>query len=268
MNCLQTARSFLFVPGDRPDRFDRALASGADVVVIDLEDGVAPERKGRAREAALTWLSSGGRACVRVNPADASEHESDIEAMIAAGAGLLGVMVPKAADDAVVSAVAGTTGVPVIPLIESAVGMTRVHDLASAPGVVRLAFGHLDYAVDLGASTDRTSMLLARSMLVLASRASCLPGPVDGITAAVDDPDLLRDDTRHSYELGMTGKLLVHPRQVDVVHSAFRPSADEIAWAERILTHSAQGGVVRVDGEMIDAPVTARAQAVLRRRER
>lgn len=267
---VQSARSFLFVPGDRPERFDKAVASGADVVIIDLEDAVAPEGKSTAREAAVTWLAAGGRAAVRVNAADSPEHAADVQALTgissaATDSGLLAVVLPKADDPALSSAVADQTGVPVIALVESALGIVRADELASATGVSRLAFGHLDYAVDLGSGNGREAVLLARSTLVLASRAAGLPGPVDGVTTALDDMDVLADDLRYARDLGLTGKLLIHPKQVAPTHSAHQPSEDEVAWAERVVEAAAAGGAVRVDGDMVDAPVVARAHGILTR---
>jgi citrate lyase subunit beta/citryl-CoA lyase len=266
---VQAARSFLFVPGDRPERFDKAAAAGADVVIVDLEDAVGPEQKTSAREAAVAWLAGGGRAAVRVNASGSSHHEADLTAL-AGLAGLLAVIVPKADDPAGASAVAQRTGAPVVALVESAAGMAAAAALAGAEGVVRLAFGHLDYAVDLGADHGRTAMLHARSTLVLASRAAGLPGPVDGVTVALDDPDVLADDLAHARDLGLTAKLLIHPLQVSATHAAYRPSPAEVTWAEKVLSavRETTGGAVRVDGDMVDAPVIARAEAILRRKER
>lgn len=279
---VQQARSFLFVPGDRPERFDKALASGADVVIIDLEDAVALEAKAAAREAAVTWLAAGGRAAVRVNAADSPEHAADVAALAGfasstkpsaipagaagtAGPGLLAVVLPKTDDPALASAVAEQTGVPVIALVESALGVVRAHEIASATGVSRLAFGHLDYAVDLGSGNGREAVLLARSTLVIASRAAGLPGPIDGVTTALDDAAVLTDDLAYARDLGLTGKLLIHPKQVEATHAAHRPSEEELSWARRVIEAAAAGGAVRVDGDMVDPPVVARAQDILSR---
>lgn len=284
---VQQARSFLFVPGDRPERFDKAVASGADVVIVDLEDAVAPEQRPAAREALAAWLSGGGRAAVRVNASGTEDHEADLVALAAVtgqagqsegagqagqgeGAGLLAVVVAKAEDPAALTAAHHRLGVPVVALVESAVGVQRAAELAAADGVARLAFGHLDHAVDLGAEPSRVAMLLSRSTLVLASRAAGLPGPVDGVTTALDDPELLADDLRHARELGLTGKLLIHPRQVERTHAAYRPSEDEVAWARKVLAAVEEHGTgaVRVDGDMVDPPVVARAHDILRRKDR
>lgn len=273
MTRLQSARSLLFVPGDRPERFDKAVATGADVVIIDLEDAVAPGSKAAAREAAVAWLRIGGRAAVRVNAADSPHHGADLAALAdvtgaaTEGSGLLAVVLPKADDPTRASAVAERTGVPVIALVESALGILRAAELATADGVERLAFGHLDYAVDLGCDPGREAMLLARSTLVLASRAAGLPGPIDGVTTALDDAAALTDDLAYARDLGLTGKLLIHPKQVEPTHAAHQPSDEEVAWAQRVIEAAAAGGAVRVDGDMVDAPVVARAEGILQRQE-
>lgn len=289
---VQRARSFLFVPGDRPDRFDKAVAAGADVVIIDLEDAVSPEHRPTAREAVVAWLQAGGRAAVRVSAVGTADHEADVAALrllatgpVASGepaeaeepaeardepaGGLVAVLVAKAEDPAALCALASRLSTPVVALLETAVGVLRAAEIAASDGVARLAVGHLDLAAKLGSGTSHVAMLHARSHLVLASRAAGLPGPVDGVTTALDHPDLLTDDLRHARELGMGGKLLIHPRQVGVTHVAFRPDEDEVAWAERILAAVAEQGTgaVRVDGDMVDAPVVARATDILGRKD-
>ncbi|MBM0127418.1 CoA ester lyase [Pimelobacter simplex] len=261
---LAAARSYLFVPGDRPDRYQKAVDSGADVVVIDLEDAVTPDRKAGARREAAAWLAGGGAAIVRINDARTDHHRADVDAL-REGEGLLGVMVPKAETPEVLSAVAVRTEAPVVALVESAIGMRDVHALAAAPGVVRLAFGHLDYALDLGAAPDDAAMLHARSTLVLASRVAGLAGPVDGVTTALGEGTTLARDVRRASTLGMTGKLLIHPNQVSGTHEAFRPSEEDVRWACAVVEAPAVAGAARVDGQMVDAPVIARAEAILRR---
>jgi citrate lyase subunit beta / citryl-CoA lyase len=261
---VQAARSFLFVPGHRPDRFEKAERSGADMVVLDLEDAVAADRKDDARDEVVTWLTAGGRACVRINDATSPQHPNDLAALTGLP-GLIAVMLAKADHSAQVADVARRTGAPVIALVESAVGMAKVGDLAAVRGVVRLAFGHLDFALDIGAEPIWPSMLHARSVLVLASRAAGLPGPLDGVTTDMDDLDVLRADVRRAKSVGMSGKLLIHPRQVAPTHAELRPSDDEIRWAQHVLESTAGTAAARVDGQMVDAPVLARAGAILGR---
>ncbi|MGO4470898.1 CoA ester lyase [Arthrobacter sp. M-10] len=256
---LQSARSFLFVPGDRPERFSKAVASGTDVVIVDLEDAVSTQNKDSALQAVTAWLSGTGHAVVRIG------RDKDVEALIGLP-GLLGVMVPKAEIPGGLLRISEAVERPVIALIESASGVLAANSLASVPGVARLAFGELDLAADIAAQPNQRSMLLARSLLVLASRSQGLPGPLDGVTAKLDDDSMLNEDLHAALELGMSGKLLVHPRQVGITHSVFRPGDEEVKWAQRVV-ESVKGGqaVVKVDGVMVDAPVLLRAQAILAR---
>ena len=261
---VRSARSFLFVPGDRPDRFDKAAVCGADMVVLDLEDAVATERKTLAREAVGAWLTGGGRAAVRINAVDTEWFSADVAALRGLP-GLFAVVVPKAESPGQVTSVWEQTGVPIVALVESAAGVLAAADLARSAGVIRLAFGHLDYAVDLDIEPTSPAMAHARSTLVVASRAHGLPGPVDGVTTALEDGDDLRTDLAYGRALGMTAKLLIHPKQVDHTHAAFAPTREQIEWAERVAHASGAGSATRLDGHMIDAPVLARALSILER---
>lgn len=261
------ARTLLFVPGSRPDRFDKAVAAGADLVVIDLEDAVPEESKESAREAVAGWLAQAEHgAAVRVNGTATEHFGADLTAL-AGAPGLAAVVVPMADDPAALTRAHEETGVPVVALIETATGIVRAAELAAVPGVVRLAFGHLDFAADIGSDTGHDAMLMARSTLVVASRAAGLAGPVDGVTTDLDDPAVATADASRAAGLGFAGKLCIHPRQVETVNAAFAPSAEELSWARRVLAVAAEAGsgAVRVDGQMVDAPVLIRARQLLSR---
>lgn len=264
---VRLARSALFVPGDRPDRFDKAVASGADLVVCDLEDAVSTERKDLARTEVTAWLDGGAKACVRLNPPGSPHHEADVE-RLAGVEGVTAVLVPKAEDAETLRSTAVALDAPVVALIETAVGISRAAELASVPGVVRLGFGHLDYSVDIGASGTHTAMLSARCAVVLASRLAGLAGPLDGVTPQFDDEEALAADAAHARELGFTGKFLIHPRQVPGTHAAWAPSPEQVEWARRVVEAAAAGGAVQVDGAMVDGPVVAHARAILRSHRR
>lgn len=264
---VRDARSLLFVPGDRPDRFDKAVGSGADLAVLDLEDAVAPEERPAARDAVTAWLAEGGRATVRISALGSDDAKADIAALRAQPP--LAVVAAKAEDPEALAELAATLGVPVIALIETARGIHEAARIAAAQGVARLALGHLDLAADLGCRPVRSAILPHRSALVLASRLAELPGPIDGVTAALDDIEELSEDIAHAHDLGMTGKLLIHPRQVEPVHEALRPTEAEVSWAHRVVTAVLENGpgAARVDGEMVDPPVLARAETILRRKD-
>ena len=258
-------RSYLFVPADRPDRYEKALAAGAGAVIVDLEDAVAPDAKVAAREALLHWLSRAtSQVLVRVNASDTEWFADDLA--LCGHAAVAGVVLPKAerrADLAHASAIAA--GRRLYPLIESAAGYEAMRTLASAPGVERLVFGSIDFQVDLGIAGDDEALLMFRSQMVLASRLAGLRAPVDGVSTAIDDADALRADAERARRLGFGAKLCIHPKQVAIVERAFAPSEDERAWARRVIdaAERAKGGVATVDGRMIDRPVVLRARAIL-----
>ncbi|MEV0006976.1 CoA ester lyase [Streptomyces sp. NPDC051840] len=254
---IAAARSFLFVPGDRPDRFDKAAASGADLVIVDLEDAVAVEDKESARRSVSAWQGLGGRTVVRVNAPGTAWFEADLAMAVGAGCP---VMVPKAEDPAVLAGIAPRS--PLIPLVETALGVERAYEVCSAPGVVRAAFGNVDLATQLGvAHDDSLALSHARSRLVLASAAAGIAPPVDGVTTAVRDTGALAANTAHARRLGFTGKLCVHPAQIAAVASGFAPTDDELRWARAVL--GAGDSVTTVDGQMVDRPVLERARRVL-----
>jgi citrate lyase subunit beta / citryl-CoA lyase len=258
-------RSYLFVPGDRPERFEKAWAAGADCVLLDLEDAVRPEAKGEARAAVRSWLAGGGRGALRVNPGDTEWHKGDLDLLELPN--VLAVMLPKSENPANLEQLASAgSGVPLIPLIETANGLLDARALASVPGVQRLAFGSVDFQLDTGIEGEGDALLFARSQLVVASAAAGIAGPVDGVTQALDDAERLRQDVATARELGFTGKLCIHPRQVQAVNDGFSPSADEVAWARRVVT-AAEGagarGALRLDGKLIDRAVVERAKRVL-----
>jgi citrate lyase subunit beta/citryl-CoA lyase len=262
---LCRARSLLFVPASRPERFNKALASGADVVIIDLEDAVAVDAKQAARAALADWLSPERPVVVRINAPGTPWHFED--AALCAHIGVAAVMCPKAEREADLEALCDAGVRALIPLVETAVGIAALDELALAPGVERLALGTIDLQVDLGmrdASEDE--LLYFRSRMVLASRLANLAAPIDGVSVAIDDTARLEIDVLRSRRLGFGGKLCIHPRQVATVARGFRPSETERAWAYRVLDAAAAAGgaVVRVDGEMVDQPVVLRAQATLR----
>jgi citrate lyase subunit beta/citryl-CoA lyase len=255
---ISSCRTLLFVPGDRAERFAKAAASGADLVVIDLEDAVAPADKERARRNAVDWLDAGHRCAVRINAFDDADNEADLRALERRDCA---VMLPKA-DDAR-SIAECIEDHPVLALVETARGVLKAAELAAAQPVARLVFGSFDLAAQLGVNhDDRDALASARSALVLASVASGLAPPVDGVTAAVDDAAALTDDTAYAARLGFGGKLCIHPAQIAVVAAALAPSAADVAWAQRVL--AAEGNAVAVvDGRMVDKPVFDRARRIL-----
>ena len=261
---MKPLNSLLFVPASRPERIAKALAAGADAVIVDLEDAVAPGEKDAARAALALALDAARPVMLRVNAADTSWFPADLELL--AHPGIAAVVLPKAEnaeDVAVVHHAAG--GKPVLPLIESALGFEQRLALAHAEGVQRLIFGQIDFQADMGMRAMEDDLLPVRIALVLASRLADIAPPIDGPTTAIDDEAVLRVDALRARRLGFGGKLCIHPRQVAVVNECFTPSADELSWAQRVIAADAAAGgaAVAVDGKMVDKPVVLRAQAIL-----
>ena len=262
--------TYLFVPGNRPERFDKAVAAGADAVILDLEDAVVAADKDAAREAVGKWLvrhrDLGDRLVVRINDVDSAWFAGDLALM--RNASVQRVMLPKVETAAQVAQVmeALPDGGRVLPLIESARGVQNVNDIAAAEGVHRLVFGTLDYAVDLDLSGDERGLIHAASRIAIASRCSDLATPVAGVTPALDDEPQLLADLAFARALGFGAKLCIHPRQVAAIRDALRPTAAEVDWARRVLAASANAqGALRVDGRMVDRPVLLKAQAIVNR---
>jgi citrate lyase subunit beta/citryl-CoA lyase len=258
---LAYARSFLFVPGDRSDRFAKAMSSGADMVICDLEDSVRIDRKAFARSELATWLDGGGRASVRINAIDSSEFSADCAALMALS-GLRSLIVPKAEDPESIRALHEEFGgmMPIIALIETALGLHRAQEIAEIPGVIRLAFGSIDFALDLHSSEENHVLNFARFGIVMASRIAGIAPPIDGVNRDLDNPEATGKAARMARDLGFGGMLCIHPRQVLPVNTAFMPSSEEIRQAQSILASSADGSAVRFDGQMIDKPVVDRAR--------
>jgi citrate lyase subunit beta/citryl-CoA lyase len=262
----------LFVPGDRPERFMKAAASGAGVVIIDLEDAVAPDAKDAALSAALAALAPGigspVRALVRVNPGGSRQHDAEVTALLSAavpGSGLLGIVVPKAEDAGALSRLRMNMPehLALVPLVESAAGMVNALELARVPGVTRLALGAIDFALDINADGGDRFLDHARAHLVLASRAAGIAAPLDSPSTEIRDAGKVADSARLARNFGFGGKLCIHPVQLAAVHGAFAPSQADVEWALSVI--GAEGGAAQVNGQMIDRPVTERAKRILQR---
>lgn len=272
---LAAACSLLFVPGTRPERFVKALASGAGGVIVDWEDAVAPAEKAGARALlaeALATLTPGDKArlALRINAEGTPWHADDLAALAAlAQRGLGAVVLPKA-DSATGVATAfeamGRRGV-VLPLVESVAGLDAARPLAAAPQVLRLLFGHLDFQADAGLACgpDEAELVPVRLQIVLASRAAGLPAPIDGVTPDTTDMALVQGHAARALRGGFGGKLCIHPAQVPAVHAAFAPTSDQLQWARRVVDGAATagGGVFALEGRMVDAPVVKLAQQTL-----
>ena len=272
---MTTPRTYLFVPGNRPERFAKALSSGADAVVLDLEDAVAAEAKSAARDAIAAWAATANtaerqRSVVRINDAAAPGFADDLRLLRQVG--LADVMLPKAECAGHVAAVlAALPGARVLALIESARGIAHVDAVAASAGVQRLVFGTLDFALDLELDISERSdgLSYAASRLAIASRSAGLAAPVAGVTPQINDEARLLADWAWSRRHGLGAKLCIHPRQVAPIHAALAPTAQALDWARRVLAAEATSpGAAQLDGRMIDRPVLLQAQRLLLRAPR
>lgn len=266
---LASARSFLFAPGSEERKLRNALRSGADAVIADLEDGVAPQEKASARALVPRVLAeeeSDALRLVRVNAAGSGLLAKDLAAL--AGTFVDALVLPKATPEAVEEL--GPDGPPLVALVETATGLRLSYELASQPRVEALMLGALDLGVELGleARPDGMEVLFARSKLVLDSAAAGIRGPIDQVRVDLRDAEGLEAETRLARSLGFRGKACIHPAQVDVVNAIFAPSEGELEHARRIVavyeqTLAEGRGAVALDGELVDLPVVERARQML-----
>lgn len=258
-------RSYLFVPGDRPDRFDKALAAGADMVVLDLEDAVADGQKEQARAAVAAYLSPGRSICLRINGSGTPWFGDDLDLCTAAGIGA--IMLPKVETPGQIAQVTERAGgrIPVLPFIETALGYWHMRETAAVPGVQRLVFGTLDFLLDLGMTARGSELNSVRLQLVLVSRLAGIAPPIAGVTQDIHDMASVENDALRARRMGFGGKLCIHPAQVAAVNACFSHSEAEVAWARKVVAaaEAAHGGAVSLEGRMIDRPVIEQARAIL-----
>lgn len=257
-------RSLLFVPGHKPERFDKAVASGAHAIVLDLEDAVAPADKPQARDHVAAWLASGRPAYVRVNAADTPWHADDLR-MLQAAPATAGIMLPKAVNSTMAAVLQALPGRRAIALLETVAGYQELAWLAQLPGLARIAFGSVDFSAETGICDEGEALTAVRTQIVLSACGAGLQAPIDGVGLDFADPAVMHADALRSRALGFGGKLCIHPRQVDAVNAAFLPSAAERDWAARVLAaiEASGGAATAVDGKMVDKPVVERARRLL-----
>ncbi len=262
-------RSLLFAPGSDERKLRRALKTGADAVIADLEDAVAPARKDEARVLVARVFGDEGSAAatmVRVNGTDSPHFERDLE--LVQNLPLQAIVLPKATPESVDAL--GPDGPPVIAIVETAQGLRLAYETASHPRVEALILGAVDLGLELGLESrpDGQEVLFARSKLVMDSAAAGIRGPFDLVHVDVRDEEGLEAESRLARSLGFRGKVCIHPAQVDIVNAVFAPGEDELARARRIVESYTQGiaegrGAVALDGEMIDLPVFERARLLI-----
>ena len=275
ISAATAARSFLFVPASRPDRFAKALDSASDCIILDLEDAVAPQDKAVARKAIAQGLvtftvAQPDRTLVRINAPGTAWHEDDLALLSPwVRKGLGGVMVAKSETPATLDSARAVLGEGsrLVPLIESLEGLDAVQLLARVPGVARLAFGHLDFQLDLGmrCGGEESELASVRLQFVACSRRADLPPPIDGVTTDVRDVERVKSDAFRARAFGFGAKLCIHPDQVAEVNDAFSASTAELDWSRRVLegAKANEGKAFSLDGHMVDLPVVRLAQRTL-----
>jgi citrate lyase subunit beta / citryl-CoA lyase len=262
--------TYLFVPGNRPERFSKAFFSGADRVILDLEDAVAPQDKPVARSAIAAWLATLDEhalevVMVRINAATSIWFNEDLAWL--SQQPLAEVMLSQCEhpEDIALLRSQLNANSRVMPLIETVRGVMGLGSIATAPGVSRLAFGSIDYQLDLDLPGPGLALDTAGVAISMASRAAELPKPVAGVTPELNEL-AVTNDMQHARELGFGAKLCIHPKQVKAVRKALAPDEEEVAWARSVTAAwETQGGLgaLQVDGKMVDRPVLLKAQRIL-----
>jgi citrate lyase subunit beta/citryl-CoA lyase len=256
-------RSYLFAPGHNAKLLAKVFDAGADAVMLDLEDAVPPDAKAKAR-AMVAQVVAERAAWVRVNTVGTAACEADLDAVAGLAAGL---RIPKveSADEAQWVA-ERAPGTPLICAIETARGVLAAAEIATVSGVRHLSMGGVDLRRDLNAGEGNLQTLYVRSHLVVVSRAAGLEPPIDSVYPRLGDDAGLREQAAFASSLGFFGKSAIHPRQLQVLHDVFTPTADELAWAEQVVeafANSGGDGLQLASGEFVDAPVAERARRLL-----
>jgi len=285
---MEPVRSMLFTPGNRLDMLEKAVHSGTDAVIVDLEDSVSLHNKPAARDNLSSLPESPVPYYVRTNAVETGLLWDDV---IAAGqAPVVGVIIPKAEDPQVISQIHGaltatekTSGKPegsmtVIPLIESGLGVRLTYEMAKASDRVEcVMFGggeQGDLVADLGVewTPEGTGLMQARSQTLLSSRAAGVPYPMEAVFMDFRNPDGLRVECELARRLGYVGKVAIHPAQIPVINDVFTPSAEVVEYQKRVLAAfeeaEAQGSAsIALDGKMVDYAVARVARAIIARAE-
>ena len=268
---LALSSHFLFVPGTRPERFQKALDSGADAVILDLEDAIPEEEKELARNAIRSaWPSftqeQKGRLVIRSNSPGSKFYSADL--ILAKELDITCILIPKSeSPDQINGAALVLPNTAIIPMIETALGLEHLREIANSNQVIRLALGNIDLQVDLGMTcgVDETELQTARFQIVLASRLAEIAPPIDGVTPSTDNIEQITHDAKRAKRMGFGAKLCIHPKQIAIVQAAFMPSQEDLVWAKRVMEadQASKGGAVKLDGRMIDRPVVVLAQRTL-----
>lgn len=274
-----TTRSYLYVPGNAADKLSKAVARGADALIVDLEDAVPLQGKDAARDAVVAWLAeqpAGGPVDLWVRVNSGPLREVDVRAL-ANIASLTGIVLAKVEDGAEVIAVdalltsLGDDTTAVMPLLETAAAVLDARAIAAGPRVQQLQIGEVDLAGELGLlpGDDEAELAPFRALVVLASTAAGIDPPVGPVSRITKDTDAFEVSTRRVQRQGFVGRACIHPAQLPVVHAVFTPSADDVADAEAVIAMVAAaeargtGVVLDEDGRLVDPAVLHTARRTL-----
>ena len=272
-------RSLLFVPALRPERFDKAIHSGADLVCIDLEDSVPQAKKSEARNITIHYLrqleSETTHKFVRINTPRSLEGLKDLLALLDTGIHVDGLMIPKVSSGEEIRWISeliktSQTSLDILPIIETAQGLNQVEAIACASDrITCIAFGFVDYAAETGCDLTWDALLYARGRIISAAALRSLD-TMDGPWLALSDTQGLNAEAKRVASLGFTGKMAISPRQVSCLNTAFTPSSSSIERAKRVVEASKllEGHAFSLDGNLVDKPVIANAHRVLAIAER
>ncbi|WP_350655744.1 CoA ester lyase [Psychrobacter sp. S1-30-MNA-CIBAN-0213] len=267
---VANTKTWLFVPATRIDRVSKAFASGANAVIVDLEDAVAQEDKAQARKALQGYYDSADYqpVWVRINQAGSTDFAEDIKACEKMP-NLAGVILPKAEQATDIEYIHHLTGLSIITLIENAIGLHQVDAMAKASGLIAFSYGFLDLCNDLGVQVGTLAADIVanqiRYQLILTSKINQLLPPIDTVYPDFNDTEGLSARVQLWSQMGMSGMLCIHPKQVAIVQNALQPTDAEIEFARRVVEEYERSGqaVFKVDGEMVDAPVIQRCVQLL-----
>ena len=257
----------LFVPGDRSDRFDHALQSGADTIIIDLEDSVSEAKKEKARENLLALNKKNSNIYVRVNDLNSPHVREDLACIEKCGE--VGIMLSKSEDVSSIKKwlLLHSVQRKILCLIETVKGLAAIRELMQHKNVIGCAFGHFDFSTDLGCEADLSVLAPYRAELVLQSKLHGKAAPLDCVTADISAIDQLKLDCEDAKKRGFGGKLLIHPSQVKPAQSIFLPSREEYEKAKKLLEAKASQVILQHDGRMIDKPIVKKAEQLIHKYE-
>lgn len=287
---MEHAKTYLFVPGNAPHRFQQAVCCGADAVIFDLEDAVHPDEKNQARENIIQWDKNDTpvseincKRYIRLNKFGSVEFSEDIEflnrlnnkeklrnnAQSKHKTAKWEIVLPKIESSEMLHDAREMINrnrsetVNIIAIIETAQGLHHAEEICAA-GVERVAFGSLDFSLDIHCDQSLYALLYARSRIVLASRLADLPPPIDCVNPDFTHHDRVLADALHARSLGFSAKLCIHPSQIDAVQQAFATDRSKIDWAKQVLKAAEHSYAFQINGEMVDLPVIEQARQLLR----